>query len=76
MKQGNLDKKTDSLIFKWKTRYFALTSEKLFFFEDSSKKKVVGCVNLKLLPADIKVENDEIILDFMGECENMVLRCE
>lgn len=76
LKQGYLDKSTDNFFFKWRRRYFALTSQKLFFFEDNSKKKVVGCINLRLLPAEVKVENEEITLDFMGECENMILRAE
>lgn len=32
LKQGYLEKKTDSFFWKWKIRYFALTGEKLFFF--------------------------------------------
>ena len=32
IKQGYMQKKTDSFIFRWNTRYFALTSEKLYFF--------------------------------------------
>jgi hypothetical protein len=54
LKQGYMDKKTDSFLFRWKTRYFALTSEKLYFFEDNKKEKVIGCVNLKLMPTKIK----------------------
>lgn len=44
-----MEKKTDSFIFRWKTRFFALTSEKFYFFEDEKKEKVIGCVNLKLM---------------------------
>lgn len=62
-----MEKKTDSLLFKWKTRFFALTSEKLYFFEDRKKEKVVGCVNLKLMPAQLKNEDNNIVLDFLGE---------
>lgn len=49
-----MDKKTDNFIFRWKTRYFALTSEKLYFFQDQKKEKVIGCVNLKVMPVEIK----------------------
>lgn len=37
LKEGYMEKKTDGLIFKWKRRYFTLTPEKLYFFEDQNK---------------------------------------
>lgn len=51
-----MEKKTDALIFKWKRRYFTLTPEKLYFFEDDHKKKIIGCVNIKIVPLEVKEE--------------------
>jgi hypothetical protein len=76
LKQGYINKKTESLFFKWKQRYFALTSQKLYFFEDNKKLKTVGCVNLKVLPARVTKFDGHFVVDFMGECESMVLKCQ
>ncbi len=51
-----------------------LTSEKLFSFEDERKEKAIGCVNLRLLPATLRREKEGLLLDFAGECENLLLR--
>ena len=69
-----MQKKTDSIIFKWKRRYFTLTPEKLFFFEDDHKEKIIGCVNIKIIPLQVRQEGEDIVLDFNGECENIHLR--
>jgi hypothetical protein len=53
-----------------------LTSEKLFSFEDERKDKAIGCVNLRLLPATLRKEPEGLLLDFGGECENLLLRAE
>ena len=37
IKQGNVEKKTDGIFFKWHSRYMVLTPEKIFFFNDHSK---------------------------------------
>lgn len=62
-----MEKKTDGLVFKWKRRYFVLTPEKLFFFEDEKKSKVIGCINIKLIPMLVQMNERKIILDFEGE---------
>lgn len=63
-----MEKKTDSFLFKWKRRYFTLTPEKLFFFENHKKQKVIGCINIKIIPLVVSLKDGEIILDFQGEC--------
>lgn len=55
-------------------RYMVLTSEKLFSFEDERKERAIGCVNLRLLPATLRKEEGGLLLDFGGECENLLLR--
>lgn len=51
-----------------------LTSEKLYSFEDQQKEKVISCVNLKILHADLKKTEEGLVLDFRGECENLILK--
>jgi hypothetical protein len=51
-----------------------LTSEKLYFFTDDKKYEVSACINIKLLPTKIKEKGQELILDFSGECENIILK--
>ena len=52
----------------------ALTSEKLICFDDDRKLKAISCINLKLLPTSIREESTNLVLDFNGECENLILR--
>ena len=52
-----------------------LTSQKMYLFEDKSKKSVSSCFNFKVLPAtlrDMKSEA-EIRLSFEQECEDLIL---
>lgn len=45
-----------------------LTPEKLYSFEDEKKDKVIGCVNLKILPAKLEQSSEGLVLNFEGEC--------
>ena len=46
-----------------------LTPEKLMWYDDAKKTKVLGCTNLKLLKAELKItQKGHIHLDFKGEC--------
>ena len=52
-----------------------LTPEKLMSFEDENKKKAIGCINLKILFTELQLSEEELVLDFKGECENMIFGC-
>jgi hypothetical protein len=38
----------------------------LYSFEDEKKEKVIGCVNLKILSAELKHVSEGLMLDFRG----------
>lgn len=52
-----------------------LTPEKLISFEDEKKQKAIGCINFKILLTELHVCEEGLVLDFKGECENMILSC-
>lgn len=53
-----------------------LTAEKLVCFDDDRKLKAISCINLKLLPVSVRSEDKTIVLDFNGECENLILKAK
>lgn len=58
-------------------RFFALNSDKLYCFSDRSKERPVACVNFKRLPAQlVETPGLEIEVDFYGQCESLLLKCE
>ena len=76
LRQGYVEKKTDGIIFQWHRRYMVLTSEKIFFFPDQIKTNVIGCINLKLITTRLEEDGDQLVLDFLGECDNLILKFE
>jgi len=38
----------------------------LYSFENEKKEKVIGCINLKILPVKLEQSNEGLVLDFLG----------
>ena len=66
LQQGEVEKKTDGLFFKWHSRYMVLTVDKVHFFASKDKEKLIGCINLKLLPAKLNEQEGCLVMDFCG----------
>ena len=45
-----------------------LTPEKLYSFDNELREKALGCINLKILHADVMKSSEGLTLDFSGEC--------
>ena len=47
----------------------------MYLFDDVGKKKVMGCFNFKILPAEIVANSkEEVRISFNNECEDLILR--